>query len=91
MNRKHFFLGLMILIVSSCLVLSGCDLFTNEATFKNNSSHTVNVSMDGENFKLTRGAAKSIKYKGSFFTFMYSPANLVHAEQNGDTITFKNL
>ncbi|MDR2490784.1 MAG: hypothetical protein LBD20_05225 [Spirochaetaceae bacterium] len=92
MKKKYFFLGLLILTAALCLVISGCDdLFTNEATFKNASSYIVDVSMDGENFKLQKGDSKSVKYKGSSFSFLYSPANNVTAQQSGDTITFKNL
>ncbi|MDR2491826.1 MAG: hypothetical protein LBD20_10550 [Spirochaetaceae bacterium] len=47
--------------------------------------------MNGENLKLKKGSSKSVKYKGSSFVFMYSPANYVITQQSGDVITFKNL
>lgn len=92
MRRKNIFLGLLVLTLLSGLALSGCDdLFTNEVTFKNDSSYKVTVSMDGDDFTLETGKSKSVKYKGSSVKFLYSPANLVKAEQNGDTVTFKNI
>jgi hypothetical protein len=88
-RNNRFWNRLIGLIFLICLLFSGCDLFEKYATFKNESSHSVSVTPDGEGtFTLNIGASKTVGYSGTSIQFLYSPANLVKTKLDGDTITF---
>ena len=98
MKKALFFIvaAAFLFLLSSCELNSG----GGDYYFLNNSSyevsvewrHTTLITESGE-FTLRPGAGKkagSTIFKGGFFDFDYSPANLVKYDWSGNTITFMN-